>query len=642
MTGQVIALPTGRARRPAEAQIVPIAETVSALTFDISADVPRSGRLTGEVDGKALRGRLVSTTLALRSGGTRHVLLLGAGARTLLDRRITLSLGGQLAAAIEPDWLQSPLADGGTLIEGLAEDGRRRLLKLFLTTGASLFGTGAAAAFAAAAEGLLSLLGLRALAPVSWCRLGAVSVLSFAVAPGFDAAGLGDLVLLTRGRARRLAGGKALVERRGKAALLHLALPRPMPAGAALVTTGTVPMRLEAPTARTAAVSLGPWLAGRDAATRVWAHGLVEAAASVDPAAAALAHEMRWLASAPPVLDVASLNATPHGILYSVRLADPRGLVRGLRLERGAAVAEVPLAARQGAVAIGYVRLPQASRLGDAVRLRLVFHSGLGEAVPPVALAPFDGTLPAGAGAADARAIAMARLDHDSAPADAWVETFGTLPRRVWVAVVTDLGPDLDLVRTRAALVAAAARKAGAIMVCSVPEGPLAEAARGAIAQAVAVHGVPHRLVVTSRGADAGARLVAALAHGPAPRATLILGPDLLPASADALLGGLRGLGSARPILRGTVTDHEGQPVEAGMAGCTALAPVAVEAIIRAGAVYSAPDVLVADAARRLCARPRPGTAGRFIRYATPSRQGVAEVAIDAWAQRLLAGEGEV
>lgn len=644
-TGQVIALPMGRGRRPAEAQIVPIAETVSALTFDIGPDAPLSGRLTGEIDGAPLRGPLVSTTLALRSGGTRHVLLLGLGGRALLDRRITLSLGGQPAAAIEPDWLQSPLSDGGTLIEGLAEDGRRRLLKLFLTTGASLFGTGAAAAFARAAEGLLALLGLSAFAPACWCRLGAASVLSFAVPPGFDAASLGELVLLTRGRAQRLAGAKAVVERRKGAALLHLALSRPLPAGAALVATGPALMRLQAPTARTVAAPLGRWLAGRDAPTRAWAHALVEAAAATDPAAAALAREMRWLASAPPALDIAHLSGTPQGILYAVRLADPRGLVRGLRLERGGAAVELALPSRPGIATIGYARLPRTARSADSVRLRLIFHSGLGETLRAVPLPPHDGSLPPTAGPADARAIAMARLDREPAPTAAWIEPFGPPPRRIRLAVIADLGPDLDLVQARAALVAAAIGKAtgkagGAIMVCTVPEGPLAEAARGAIAQAAAVHGLPHRLVVTPRGTDAGARLVAALGHGPAPRTTLVVAADTLPDRGENLLASLRGLGTRRPVLCGIVTDHDGQPAhQPGLATAVALAPAAVAAIRDAGAVYPVPDVLVADAARRLNARPRP--AGRFVRYAAPGGRSATETAVDAWALRLLAGEGE-
>ncbi len=637
-TGHVIALPTGRMpRRLAETQVVPVAEAVSALTFDLGPDAPLSGRLRGEIDSAPITGPLVSTALALRSGGVRHVLLVGAPSGALLDRRVMLSLGGHPAAAIDPDWLQSPLADGNALIEGLAEDGRRRLLKLFLTTGASLFGAGAAAAFAKAASDLLALLGVRALAPVSSCRLGAAAVLSYPVPATFDTSMLGDLVLLGRGRTRRLTGVKPAVERQGKAALLHLLLP-PLPAGAALVTTGPAPMRLDPPDGGTAAEPLGRWLAGRDAATRIWAGDLVEAAAASDPAAAALAHETRWIASAPPALEVAHLSATPRGILYAVRLRDPRSLVRGLRLERGGAAVEVTLDHRPGGACVGYAPLPAATRLDDAARLRLVFRSGRVETVHQGPLAAFDGTLPAEAGADDARAVARARLDRERVPVNAWIEDFGEMPRRPRLVVVADLAPDLDLVRARAAMIAAEAGSGGVALVCTAPDGPLAVAARSAIAQAVAVHGLPHRLVVTGGGAGEGDRLVAALGQIEA-AATLVLGAAVLPERGTGLVRGLRRLSATRPVLAGTLTDHEGQEAGAGVAACVALAPAAVAAIRDAGPVYPDAHVLVADAARRLGAAGRPGVAGRFIRYAAPAPVDPAEAAVDAWALRLLAGE---
>lgn len=642
-TGHVIALPTGRLRRPAEAQILPVAAGVSALAFDLGAAAPLSGRLTGEIDGAPARGPLVSTRLALRSGGTRHVLLVGEGAGALLDRRILLSLGGRLAAAIEPDWLQSPLADPATLIEGLADEGRRRLLKLFMTTGASLFGADAgagadaAADFARAAEGLLTLLGLRSLPPAGACRLGAAAlVLSYVVAPGFDPATLGELVLLTRGRARRLGGCKAVVERRGKAALLHLGLPRPVPADAALVATGTAALRLEGPGPRTRTQPLGRWLAGRDPATRGWAQDLVEAAAATDPAAAALAHEMRWLAGAPPALTVAHLSGTPRGVLYAVRLADPHGLVRGLAVERGGAVAEVPFANRPGAASVGYVPLPRASRLDDTVRLRLIFHSGQGEAVHAGPLAAFDGAMPALAGVEDAAAVARARLDRARSPATGWTETFGTMPRRTRLAVVTPLGADPDMIRARAALLAAEVGRTGVVVVVSMADGPAVEAVRAAIAQTVAVHGLPHRLVVTGPDADPATRLIAALRPIGA-AATLLLGAEVLPAQGAGLAGGLRRL-PARRMAFGALTDHEGQEAAAGAAACVALAPVAVDAIVALGAAYPEPDVLVAEAARRLGVRPRPGRAGGFVRFAaTGGDRTPADAAADACALALMA-----
>ena len=73
---------------------------------------------------------------------------------------------------IDPNWLQSPITDVAALFEGLTDDGRHRLLRLFLTTGASLLGRGATAGFAGSAHRLLELLGLRRADPLGWCRIG--------------------------------------------------------------------------------------------------------------------------------------------------------------------------------------------------------------------------------------------------------------------------------------------------------------------------------------------------------------------------------------------------------------------------------------------------------------------------------------
>ena len=86
-----------------------------------------------------------------------------------MRRRLLLALGTTPAASIDPDWLQSPLVDVAALFEGLTEDGRQRLLRLFLTTGASLLGRGGRRASPRAARGLLALLGVRRLDPLGWC-----------------------------------------------------------------------------------------------------------------------------------------------------------------------------------------------------------------------------------------------------------------------------------------------------------------------------------------------------------------------------------------------------------------------------------------------------------------------------------------
>ena len=112
------------------------------------------------------RGPSISTSLALRSGGWRHVLVVGRSAESLTGTTVTLALGAQLAAILDGDWLQPPIADGAALVRGLAEEGRRRLLKLFMTTGASLFGRGSPE-FAQAARRLAETVAAAPLVPAS-------------------------------------------------------------------------------------------------------------------------------------------------------------------------------------------------------------------------------------------------------------------------------------------------------------------------------------------------------------------------------------------------------------------------------------------------------------------------------------------
>ena len=115
----VIPLHPPRARPLAEGLVVPLADQVSAIVFDDSSAPAGRARLRVELDGGPLGQRMISTTLKLRAGGNRHLLLVGLPAARIARSRVALARDRELAAAIDPEWLQSPLADIAALIEGL-------------------------------------------------------------------------------------------------------------------------------------------------------------------------------------------------------------------------------------------------------------------------------------------------------------------------------------------------------------------------------------------------------------------------------------------------------------------------------------------------------------------------------------------
>lgn len=237
--------------RPVEAMLVPMTDAVTAVIFDApaSARYGKAERLRLLVDEAPLSGPSVSTRLRLRSGGERWVMLVAARTAALAPRRVRLLLGDTPVAAIEPEWLQDPVVEPAELIDGLSEEGRIRLLKLFLTTGASLFGADAARDFVSAAGRLLEYMGVHAMQPVSWCRLGgAARLVTYRVHEGFDPARVGDFVVLSGGRPKRLVGYDLRYEAGEQGGLLHMVLPMPLTPETGLVSTGARPLFLRMPT----------------------------------------------------------------------------------------------------------------------------------------------------------------------------------------------------------------------------------------------------------------------------------------------------------------------------------------------------------------------------------------------------------
>lgn len=604
--GVVVALPISR-EPVAEARLVAVAADVSALVFD---DVDAAGPLMAFIDGVRHRGALAGTRLALRSGGMRQVVLIGVGAACLDGTAVALVRGGRVAAAIDPDWLQSPDAGTSALFEDLCEEGALRLLRLLLTTGASLFRDGGPA-FADLARRLLETLGLGSHGPVATHSTGTgTRLVTWRVPPDVDPAGLGDLVALVPGRPRRLPSPSLHVERRGKAALLHVELPARLPAGATLVGTGPRPIVLATPTG-TPAGDIAAFLAGRDPATTRFVHGLIEARMDDDPIASGLAAELRHAAEPAPALGLRHLSGTAQGVLFRLGVDDPNRLVAAVRFARGAVALDVPAS---GTRIEGYARLPRAGRIDDRLRLGLVLRSGRVLAAGELSLLPFEGGAPAGF--SDVAGLAAARRDLDTSVPDPLVETFGAVaaPR---LSLVAPVAADLDLIRARAALIASERRGRHVEVVCWTADPALAAAARTAMSHAAAAWGVPHRLVVVPRAATGVAGLRAALDAAAAPR-LLSLGASVLPAGTGWLERCLR-LRADAAVLR--LRDHDGTMVED--AGAVLLSRPA------AARLAALPAVSAEAALAVVLAGARP-TGADFIRYGGQIRPEIDRAADEA------------
>jgi len=630
--GAVVPSPLARPPKLAEGFVVPIGVGAAALYFDTPAGAdggPRR-RMAVLAEGLPLDCPVASTSVALRAGGRRQVALVGRSAAWLMGRRVEATLGGAPAAILDPDWLQSPVSDVGALAEGLAEGGGQRLLKLFVTTGASLLGR---SDFVAPARRLLDLLGVRPVAPLSCCRLGtSARILTYRVPAGYDAKRTGEIVSLSEASLDRAAGRPMVVELAGQraegATLLHVFLEGQRPFEGMLLATGVPPLALSLPAADTPPVPLGRWLGGREPNARRWAEALIEATAERDPLCAAILRELRH-AGTPPTLAIAHLSETPAGLLHAFRLEDPHGLVREIRVARGGAVAAIPA---DGSLD-GYLPLRRQGVLSDTCRVGLVYASGRVATVARLRPPAFDGAIPAPLAARRAAAaIAAARLDRERPASQARAQHFGEARRAPRLSILCPVPEALDLVRARAALVFAEPDAGRVELVYHVPEGPLAAAAEAALSHATAVFGVSHRLVVCGRGDLPADGLAAALRAAAAPCA-LILDALALPAAPGWLAPWLR---SRAAMVLGRATAHDGGV--GGAFDCAGVAVAQIVPLLAATSGYGAAAVFVAElveALRRRGVRVRNAGAVPFVRYGETAPNSL-DFAVDADAFRLI------
>ena len=155
---------------------------------------------------------------------------------------------------------------------------------------------------------------------------------------------------------------------------------------------------------------------------------------------------------------------------------------------------------------VGFARPPVG---GDRARLRLIFGSGRVQTIREGKLSAYRGDLPAGFDAREpavAAALAEARLSIERPARVTDCLVLGMPPEQPMLSLIAPVDEDLDLIRARAAMIFAEPGSGDVEVVCHVPAGRLADAARFAIADAVAIYGIGHRLVIVPPGADRGRR----------------------------------------------------------------------------------------------------------------------------------------
>lgn len=603
--------PAPSAPRLPEATVVPLGDSLCAVFVDRAAG--GRGRLTSEQDGQPLARPFIAAELPLRTGDIRHALFLAQGAQAVLSRPLVLRLAGVPAACIDPDWLQPPQEDLPALIAPLSEAGVRRLMRVMLTTGASLFAGRTQAGLAQAVADLARLGALPTLTPVARTEAGGRVLVSYRAPHRPDARTLADVVAL--GADRLVPVGS--LDCQAEAGLLHVLLPSGLGPGRMLACP-TGPLLLAAPgSARS--LSMPAWLQGRSRACRDWLVARAGPGAVAAPAPDAPD-------SAPePRVTVAHLSAGPAGLLHALLLDDPARRVCRVTLDcAGGRVDLTPVPGADGQVRLtGLAAMSDTVRPGDPCRIGLVFHSGRSRVATEAVAQAQDGAIPPAfaeawaLGADVLPALARARAAFGRLAPAALVQEFG-VPRPCGLRIVTAIDDRADLVRARAALILAERHPAPVEVVCTMAQGPLALGARQLLAQTAAIYGMAHRLVLLPDGATAAERLRAALDLAPRVPA-LILGGDVLPgepgwlgfwlrrlrrseALAPALLaadGTIAATGARRDALQGLSAAHLPAPGAAAgrpLAGCLALGPAGIARLLDGPPPHPDPAVWIAAA----------------------------------------------
>ncbi len=656
--------------RVVQAAVVPVAAGIAAVFFDLPGDLrAQRGRLGGTIGGAALPRPVISARLALRGNGWRHVILLRREAGELAREACRFDLGGVVVAVLDPAWLQSPLRDPVALVEGLSEEGRHRLMRMLLTTGASLTGAGRASGYAAALSAYLDLIGAEELRPVSVRAAGATArLLTYAMAGEAPMPQIDTLVALSKERVSRVAGHSARLEETAAGRMLHVFVPQAGDGSYVGIGPGTVLLGGSSPDGRLRA--LAPWLAQRDDAVQEWVRGLVARLPQDDKIARAVGKEIAVGDAASPELLVRHLSAVPGGVLMLAELRDPARLAAAVRLEAGGQTADIEVAPCRGVWA-SFVKLPGVGP-GASCEIAVIHGSGrvaragklqleaLGHGVPP----EFADREPQ----AVAGALAAAFCALGTVPVEADCLDIGEVPARPGFGLVIRAGAGPDLLRARLAMLASEPGMER-VEVVHFAQSRAASAVQAVLTQGQSVYGIGGRLVVVADEGDETAGLRAALGSLRA-SAALVLGEDVLPQAGGwlghwrralrgsrgpALVGGVV-LGSTGEVRaaggRGLSMPWNGLPAAAVAASgqvrsgrvsamCVGMRRAAIEAFCRQAPGFPQPDVMLMELARRLGAAGRPASAtllaGRCVAFGPPRPGDDLSQAIEAHVLEILA-----
>jgi len=648
---------TAGARRycvPVQASIVPVSDTAVIVMFDLPAsDIGRRKPrpLSGSIGGAVLPKPLISSPLPLRTGAMRYLVLLRTGGNDLAQNHVTFNFGAETVAFINPDWLQSPLRDLADAVDGLTPQGQQRLLKLFLTSAASLLGREQGPAFVRTIKMLLDMFQVQDGVLASRCPIGQTGeVLTYRFSDRDLAEAPKELISLKTDRVARVSDPLFLLETGG---LLHVLVPGSGLGLQQFVALGDRPLLLKAEHRLIEAQPFAQWLQRRPQETRSWGNLVLETAARHDPVARALIQELKQLPDAQPQIRLHDFSATSGGLLVWLDVKNQGGQVTGLRVERGSISIDLDLPT-SGQIRV-WVAMPHSD--GPA-RLRLIFRSGLLRIVHEGMPTSFYGVLPAGIPTESvsdaAQTLAAAWLDRALQPMTHCIETFARSQVPKHLTLIAPPSQNPDLIRARAALIAceAAAGKVEVIYTCAADH---AEPIVRLLIDIAASYGVTHSLICTPLQTNAADRLLLALGAAQA-EAVLLLGEDVLPEAPGWLAPWMAALGrkSSTSVLGGALLtacgsvahaggwlkqSTAGQPVERvlrlkGMplvdlgtaasvntqvvtADCVGLKPLSVSALIKAGATVPDPDTLLQKMMVSLgAARPaRTQLRHRFVRY---------------------------
>ncbi len=516
--------------------IVPLSASRSAVFFDTDPLTSSTGqRLTAALDGCPVDGPIAVTRLSLSNGGQRHVLIMSHSADKLCRRALTLRGHDAILAATDPDALQSPLVDPIGLLAGLDRPGSLRLLKLFLTTGASLFGNGVIGDFSALVDQLVERLGthvpLAARSPVgrnAW-------VLSWRLPGDLELPPLRAVTLRAGGRTQRVTEFTLTEEIVDGCRLLHLMVSRPLPQDGEFLALGEALLCLGM-NRTVAARPLASWLVKRSAAAQADVLAFVERLSSEQPDVGILRDELSCPPDAEPVATVLHLSRSAEGLLYMIGVDDPRRLLSAVRLQMQHVHVDFPCDrlewhSRHGPVAVGVA--PVASGIGAATLAPLYRSGRLGAALstivapaedllpdvfrglpPNVAAEPLARVLPAAMGA---RPVWRHRLTE-----------FGRIPLAPKRAVVIAAEAAPEYLHTVVASVIAEAGGPTVEIVLHHRDGPATEVVRNVAEMLSAVHRVGLRVVSMAPQALPSECLRAALESVRAPK-VVALGPSTLP-----------------------------------------------------------------------------------------------------------------